>query len=137
MSIVRLQGDAEKRRGIYYEVDASLEPIGEGGTGKVYEGRCVNEKTGEAQPVAIKFMFSDLSEQIVERARREASIQLRNDNLVQMLGFIETETLQGDSLVPHYHVVSELLHGVSLANLFNGKCTDAKGREVPFPFQRA
>ncbi len=132
MAIIKLQGDAERRKGIYYEVDSSQEPIGEGGTGKVFEGLCVNEHTGETRPVAIKFMFSDLSEQIVERARREASIQLRNDNLVEMLGFIETETYQGNRLTKHYHVVSELLHGVMLADLFNGRCVDAKGREVPY-----
>lgn len=33
MAIIKLQGDSEKRKGIYYEVDSDLEPIGEGGTG--------------------------------------------------------------------------------------------------------
>lgn len=132
MAIIKLQGDSEKRKGIYYEVDSDLEPIGEGGTGKVYEGRCVNTKTGETRPVAIKFMFADLSEQIVERARREASIQLRNDNLIEMLGFIETETIQNNATQKHYHVVSELLHGVSLSDIFDGKCSDAKGKEISY-----
>jgi len=98
MAIIKLQGESEKRKGIYYEVDSDVEPIGEGGTGKVYEGRCVNTKTGETRPVAIKFMFADLSEQIVERARRESSIQLRNDNLIEMLGFIETETALNNTI---------------------------------------
>lgn len=132
MAIIKLQGEAEKRKGIYYEVDSSLDPIGEGGTGKVYEGRCVNAQTGESRPVAIKFMFTELSEQIIERARREASIQLRNDNLIEMLGFIETETNQGNNTIKHYHVVSELLHGVSLADVLSGKCVDAQGCEVPY-----
>ena len=132
MAIIKLQGDSEKRKGIYYEVDSNLDPIGEGGTGKVYEGRCVNTKTGETRPVAIKFMFADLSEQIVERARREASIQLRNDNLIEMLGFIETETIQNNATQKHYHVVSELLHGVSLTDIFDGKCSDTKGKEIPY-----
>jgi len=132
MAIIKLQGDSEKKKGIYYEVDSDLEPIGEGGTGKVYEGRCVNTKTGETRPVAIKFMFADLSEQIVERARRESSIQLRNDNLIEMLGFIETETFHNNTTQKHYHVVSELLHGVSLTDIFDGKCSDANGKEIPF-----
>lgn len=132
MAIIKLQGDSEKRKGIYYEVDSDIEPIGEGGTGKVYEGRCVNTKTGETRPVAIKFMFADLSEQIVERARREASIQLRNDNLIEMLGFIETETNHNNTTQKHFHVVSELLHGVSLIDIFEGKCSDAKGKEIPY-----
>ncbi|MDD6894541.1 MAG: serine/threonine-protein kinase [Prevotellaceae bacterium] len=132
MAIIKLQGESEKRRGLFYEVDSDMEPIGEGGTGKVYEGRCINTKTGETRPVAIKFMFADLPEQIVERARRESSIQLRNDNLVEMLGFIETESYVNNTIQKHYHVVSELLHGVSLTDIFDGKCTDAKGREIPY-----
>lgn len=132
MAIIKLQGESEKRKGIYYEVDSDVEPIGEGGTGKVYEGRCVNTKTGETRPVAIKFMFADLSEQIVERARRESSIQLRNDNLIEMLGFIETETTLNNTIQKHFHVVSELLHGVSLTDIFDGKCSDAKGKEIPY-----
>ena len=130
MAIIKLQGDSEKKKGIYYEVDSDSEPIGEGGTGKVYEGRSVNTKTGETRPVAIKFMFADLSEQIVERARRESSIQLRNDNLIEMLGFIETESTHNNETQMHYHVVSELLHGVSLTDIFDGKCSDTKGNEI-------
>ena len=132
MAIIKLQGESEKRKGIVYEVDSDVEPIGEGGTGKVYEGRCVNTKTGETRPVAIKFMFADLSEQIVERARRESSIQLRNDNLIEMLGFIETETTHNNITQKHFHVVSELIHGVSLTDIFDGKCSDAKGKEIPY-----
>ena len=132
MAKIKLQGESEKRKGIYYEVDSDVEPIGEGGTGKVYEGRCVNTKTGETKSVAIKFLFVDLPEQIVERARRESSIQLRNDNLIEMLGFIETETTHNNTTQKHYHVVSELLHGVSLADIFDGKCSDAQGKEIPY-----
>lgn len=132
MAKIKLQGESEKRKGIYYEVDSDAEPIGEGGTGKVYEGRCINTKTGETKSVAIKFLFVDLSEQIVERARRESSIQLRNDNLIEMLGFIETETTHNNTMQKHYHVVSELLHGVSLTDIFDGKCSDAKGKEIPY-----
>lgn len=132
MAIIKLQGEAERAKGIYYEVDADRDPIGEGGTGKVYEGRQVNVKTKETRPVAIKFMFADLSDQIVERARREASVQLRNDNLIEMLGFIETETYHNGAVQKHYHVVSELLCGVSLTDVFDGKCTDVKGNEIAF-----
>ena len=132
MAKIKLQGESEKSKGIYYEVDSDVEPIGEGGTGKVYEGRCVNTKTGETKSVAIKFLFVDLPEKMVERARRESSIQLRNDNLIEMLGFIETETTHNNTTQKHYHVVSELLHGVSLTDIFDGKCSDAKGKEIPY-----
>ena len=133
MSIIRLQGDSERNRGICYQLDSSSQPIGVGGMGQVFEGVCVDERTGATRPVAIKFMFDDLPPQAVERARREASIQLRNDNLVEMLGFIETQerTAAGD-VIKHYHVVSELLTGVSLSDVLEGRTKDRTGEDVPF-----
>lgn len=128
-----LQGDKEKAEGIHYEVDPSTKPIGIGGMGRVYKGVWVNEKTREVKPVAIKFLFEDLPPHAVERARREASIQLRNDQLVEMLGFIETYDETGNgSVVKHYHVVSELLHGVCMTDFLNGVVTDNMGNVIPF-----
>ena len=132
MSIVRLQGEAEKQKHIYFEVDASKPAIGEGGMGKVMRGVCVNTDTNVTRPVAIKFLYDDLPAHAIERARREASIQLRNDNLVEMIGFVETESYHGNKLQKHYHVVSELLTGVSLSDLLESKCTDVHGKEIPF-----
>lgn len=77
----------------------------------------------------------DLPDQAIERARREASVRLRNDNLVEMLGFIETDENRDGKIVKHYHVVSELLHGVSLADIIQGKCTDPEGKEIPYARQ--
>lgn len=133
MSTIRLQGDAEKKKDIYYELDSSDKPIGVGGMGQVFKGACINEKTGASKPVAIKFMYDDLPAQAIERARREASIQLRNDNLVEMLGFIEQKDTNalGEPIM-HYHIVSELLTGVSLADLLDGKTTDRDGQTVEF-----
>lgn len=133
MSVIRLQGETEKRKGLYYKLDSGDEPIGVGGMGQVFKGTCVNEHTGATRPVAIKFMFDDLPPHAIERARREASIQLRNDNLVEMLGFIEiAERTQYGDVKMHYHVVSELLTGVSLSDLMEGKTTDRDGVGVPF-----
>lgn len=132
MAVIRLQGKQEKEAGIYFEVDSSSTPIGEGGMGKVYKGKSVNTKTGVTRPVAIKFLFMDLPEQAIERARREASIRLRNDNLIEMLGFIETDEDRDGKIVKHYHVVSELLHGVSLSDIMQGKCTGPDGNEIPY-----
>ena len=133
MALYRLQGKAEKRSGIFYEFDPSEEPLGVGGMGKVYKGRCVNEVTGNAYDVAIKFMFSDLPSHAIERARREAAIQIRHDNLVEMLGFIDTEErgVLGD-IQHHYHVVSELLEGIMLDDLLQGKLTNARGESIPY-----
>ena len=133
MSVIRLQSEVEKRKGIYYQLDSNDQPIGVGGMGQVFKGVCVNERTGATRPVAIKFMFDDLPPHAIERARREASIQLRNDNLVEMLGFIEIpeRTALGDVKM-HYHVVSELLTGVSLSDLMDGKTVDRDGTTVAF-----
>lgn len=133
MSVIKLQGETEKNKGIYYQLDSEQAPIGIGGMGQVYKGLCVDMKTGATRPVAIKFMYEDLPPQAVERARREASIQLRNDNLVEMLGFIEIEeqTPMGE-VKKHYHVVSELLEGVSLSDILAGKTKDRDGEDVPY-----
>ena len=131
MAIIRLQTETEKRKGIFYQFDTEMPPIGEGGMGKVCEGLCVNEQNGSTRPVAIKFMFDDLPSSAYERARREAEIQLRNDNLVEMLGFIETQdvSLTGE-VRRHYHVISELLTGVSLSDILEGKTKDRTGEDV-------
>lgn len=132
MAIVKLQGEIEKRNGIFYQLDSSDKPIGVGGMGQVFKGICVNERTGATRPVAIKFMFDDLPAQAIERARREASIQLRNDNLVEMLGFIEINEQTPAGIIKHYHVVSELLNGVSLYDVLEGKTTDRDGEDVAY-----
>lgn len=133
MSLYRIQGKLEKRNGVYYEFDPSDEPLGEGGMGKVYKGRCVDEHNGNSYNVAIKFMYSDLPPYAIEKARREAAIHFRHDNLIEMLGFIETESksVLGEPQ-HHYHVVSELLEGVSLDKMFKGKLTDQNGKYVAF-----
>ena len=133
MAIIRLQTELEKRKGIFYQFDTDMPPIGEGGMGKVCEGLCVNEQNGFTRPVAIKFMFDDLPLSAYERARREADIQLRNDNLVEMLGFIETQDVSPTGEVRrHYHVISELLTGVSLSDILEGKTKDRTGEDVPY-----
>lgn len=133
MSVYKIQGKAEKRKGIYYEFDSSDEPLGEGGMGKVYRGRCVEESTGASRQVAVKFLYSDLPPYAIEKARREAAIQFRHNNLIEMLGFVETESegILGET-VHHYHVVSELLEGVSLDKMFEGRLVDQSGHVVPY-----
>lgn len=133
MAMIRLQGETEKQLGVYYQLSSDEKPLGEGGMGKVYRGVCVNERTGATRDVAIKFMFDDLPASAYERARREAEIQLRNDNLVEMLGFIETKEVDGHgNMIRHCHVISELLTGVSLSDVLEGKTKDRNGEDVPF-----
>ena len=134
MYIIRLQGDVEKRIGIYYEYDAESTPLGEGGMGRVFKGFKVVERTGERTPVAIKAIYDNIPERVVERARREANIQLDNDNLIRMLSFVETtSTIEGtEKSKVHYHVVMELLVGVTLENVINGITSDQTGMQIPF-----
>lgn len=133
MAVVRLQSETEKRKGVYYEFDTEDEPLGAGGMGKVYRGRCVNEQTRMVRDVAIKFIFDGVPEHVIERARRESAIQIRNDNLVEMLGFIEiNEKVILGEIKKRYHVVSELLVGVVLEDLLQGKTTDQNNRPIPF-----
>ncbi len=133
MAIIRLKGNSAHDKNIYYEFDTDTEPLGEGGMGKVYRGRQISELTGISRDVAIKFMFDGLPQSVIDRARREASIQVVSENLVEMMGFIET-TSEGPnhSIRSHYHVVSELLTGVMLADLLNGVTTTKDGRQITF-----
>jgi serine/threonine-protein kinase len=133
MPLVKLQSEAEKQQGIYYEYDPDDKPLGEGGMGKVFKGWRCNVQTGQRRAVAIKFLYSDLPPHVIARARREASVQLRNDNLIEMLGFVEIQgkDVIGQSVV-RYHVVSEFLPGVNLDALMSGKVSDYKGDVVPF-----
>lgn len=128
--IIRLQGPAEKKAGIYYEYDASSQPLGEGGMGRVFKGYRVNERTGERIPVAIKAIYENIPERVVERARREAEIQLDHENLIRMYGFVENRVDGSDKI--HYHVVMELLIGVTLEDMLKGITQDKHGLQIPF-----
>lgn len=133
MAIVKLQGDREKQLGVYYEFDTSSKPLGEGGMGKVFRGKLINVHTRETRDVAIKFMFAGLPQNVIQRAEDEANIRILHDNLVEMMGFLAVETRQQDGIVSvRYHVVSELLLGVSLSDLLQGIVTDQDGNVIPY-----
>ena len=133
MSVMIIQGAAERLAKIHYEIDTEEKPLGVGGMGQVFKGIRVDEKPGVRIPVAIKFLFDDLPVNVIERARREASIQIHNENLVEMYGFIQIdEEIAPGKVHERYHVVSELLHGVMLYDLLKGKVTDNEGSLIPF-----
>jgi serine/threonine protein kinase len=100
--------------------------------GQVYKGSLI-QSNGVRIDVAIKFLFDDLPAQVIERAKREASIQIHNENLVEMFGFIQIDDVVSSGVThQHYHVVSELLHGVMLYDLLKGKTTDNNNVEIPY-----
>lgn len=133
MASVRIQGENESLNGIYYEYNPTDTPLGVGGMGKVFKGWCCCETTNQRREVAIKFLYSDLPSHVIARARREAAVQLRNDNLIEMLGFVETSETDDLGLpVIRYHVISEYLHGVTLDKLLTGNVCDHKGNVIPF-----
>lgn len=127
-----LQGEEEKKKGIHYEVDLNRE-LGAGGMGRVLFGYRVDEKHGTRREVAVKFLYGNLDKSEIDRARREASIQLRNDNLVEMFGLVEIRSVdENNQPIVRQHVVSEYLNGVTLQDLMEGKITDKSGKkEIP------
>lgn len=136
MRIKRLQGEIEKRKGCHYEFDLDAKPIGEGGMGVVYHGYRIDDSLGSRSEVAVKILHESLSEEVYARAEREASIQLRHDNLVEMLGFItEFETDQFGSPVYRHYVISEFLYGVELSDLLKGQFDSKEGKEIPYAKQ--
>lgn len=131
MLIQKLQGDLERARGIYYEFDIHSKPLGIGGMGKVYLGSKVIIETGARIPVAVKAMYEDVSESVIERARRESSIQLKHENLVEMMGFVETNDINSmGGNIKHYHVVSEFVNGVMLSDLLCGMTKNQFGVDL-------
>lgn len=132
MAIIRIQGQREKEQHVCYLVDTSATPLGVGGMGQVFRGRRIEELTGVETEVAVKFLFDDLNEAAIERSRREAAVQIDNENLVKMYGFIQIDEHTPSGVHSRYHVVSELLNGVMLLDLLNGKLTDSDGVEVRF-----
>ena len=120
------------RADTHYEVMLDSAPLGVGGMGQVLKGTRI-DASGNRLDVAIKFLFDDLPDQVIDRARREASIQIHNENLLEMYEFIQLDEVSSNGTVhKRYHVVSELLHGVILYDFLKGKTTDCRGAHLPY-----
>lgn len=130
MSVISLQ-NGNGSGSIHYEFDPSQKPLGEGGMGRVFRGIQIDESDGSnrVREVAIKLLFDDLPDHAIKRARREASVRIKNDNLVEMIDFVEDRDSNGHSV--HYHVVSEFLNGVNLDELLEGKTLNHDGSHNP------
>lgn len=128
MSMIIIQDAEDKQRHVHYEVNPDIPPLGTGGMGQVRRGIQKDELTKISRDVAIKFLFDDLPQSSIERSRREASIHIKNENLVEMIDFVTT----GSSSNPHYHVVSELLEGVMLFDMLHGTTIDGNGKRIDY-----
>lgn len=134
--ILKIQSESNTQSNVYYEVNLAFPPIGEGGMGRVFRGVQVNNTTGVRRDVAIKFLKEDLPASMIERSRREASIRIHHDNLVEMIDFVEmSQTDVYGKTMQRVHVVSELLDGVLLADLLQGKLTNSDEKIVPYAKQ--
>lgn len=132
--IVRVQGEAEIQNQIYYEYDSESIPLGQGGMGVVYQGYCFNALNPEEYvPVAIK-SIQNPTKDLVDRAMREASIQIDHPNLLRMYGFIPNMEMDeySKTFKPRYYLVMERIVGVSLESLMNGVLIDKSGAFVQF-----
>ena len=128
MSVIKIQGEKEKREQIYYEFDDEKNILGEGGMGVVYLGKRVAANGVQTKVAIKKLKIKD--NDIIMRARREASIQLNHDNLVRMYGMIEIEPK--DSLhTKDYYVISEYLEGVMLDDVIQGNLKNRDGVVYP------
>ena len=132
--IVRVQGASEVQNGIYYEYDNESTPLGQGGMGIVYEGFCFRvDNPNEYIPVAIK-KITNTTPDLIERAMREASIQIDHPNLLRMWGFIPNMELDPytNSYKTQYYVVMDRLIGVDLYSLIHGVTIDKTGYNVDY-----
>jgi serine/threonine protein kinase/TPR repeat protein len=113
VAIIKLQSEADAKLSRYYEFDPENKAgiLGKGGMGIVFKGKLVHSETGKYDPVAIKVLFKDLSEDSITRAKREASIQIVHENIIRMYGFVETTDSDGK---PRSHIISEYLQGETL-----------------------
>lgn len=137
MKIVRLQGELERQQGIYYEYDVQGPPLGEGGMGRVFQGFRITESNHVHTRVAIKEIYDDLPAHAIERARREASVQIENDHLIRMYSFIETtvtDEIKGVNKI-RYYVIMELLVGITLEDFLNGQVVTKQGIPIAYAAQ--
>lgn len=135
MEVVTIQGELNRQQGIYYQYDRHSQPLGEGGMGRIFQGFRVDQYSGNRMYVAIKEINEEIARdpQIVERAQREASIQIEHDNLLRMYDFVaNVEYLPlYDTNILRYYMVMERLVGVNLEQMMTGVCNDKSGHPIP------
>ena len=133
MNIIRFQGENPS---VYYEFDKDSMPLGEGGMGRIYQGCRIDTAMNIQTVVAIKCIKPELASHpaVIQRAQREAYVQLDNPGLIRMYGFFsgaEYNQYTG-TYVQSFYIAMERLMGVNLDEiLFKGLVTDKSGLVVP------
>lgn len=132
MAVVRIDINKNSSSNVYYEYDPSTTPLGCGGMGRVYKGKSFDKKNGISRDIAIKCLYEDLPSNVIARAKREASIRLRNDSLIEMLDYIEivNEDCLG-STSPSCYVISEYIDGISLDEFMSGNLKNSESNTTP------
>ncbi len=135
MEVVTIQGELNRQQGVYYQYDRHSQPLGEGGMGRIFQGFRVDQYSGNRMYVAIKEINEEIARdsQIIERAQREASIQIEHDNLLRMYDFVaNVEYLPlHDTNIVRYYMIMERLVGVNLEQMIEGGCNDKSGLPIP------
>lgn len=132
MEPVRFQGENSS---VYYEFDKNSTPLGEGGMGRIFVGYRIDTAYNIKSIVAIKCIRQELigKTAVIQRAQREASVQLNDSRLIRMYGFFSGAeyNMYSNSYIPSYYIVMELLSGVNLdAALFSHKVSNNLGNEI-------
>ena len=104
--------------------------------GRVYQGYRFDTVHNFQSLVAVKCIKPDLvsNPTVIQRAQREASIQLNHPNLIRMYGFFSGAEFNQyvGGYIPAYYVAMERLVGVNLDDvLYKGVVTDRSGVVVP------
>lgn len=94
--------------GEWFYFDVRDQPLGSGAMGTVYPGRAL---ANHRQLVAIKKVSSEIenNQKIRKRAREEAALAFRHQNMVEMIGYCENHPCCGPMFI-----ISKLVQGITI-----------------------
>ena len=135
MNVITIRGEFEQSQGYHFEYDRDGIPLGQGGMGRIFQGFKINDATGQCVPVAIKEINENIAgnPELIERAMREASIQIDHDNLLRMYGFVPNIEYgaASNTMITRYYMVMERLVGANLDQVLSGNVFDKSGMSIP------
>lgn len=99
--------------GRWYQYDSAKPPLGQGAMGIVYAGQATDDRYDRVAIKLVNPRFSSVPS-IRERAKREASLAFRHENLVEMIGLCADDNPNGPMFI-----VSRLVQGQTLDRYVN------------------